>query len=220
MTVERDRLYDLMAERTGILRIRDSRLEAIAADRALEGRYAEGLVCVEPCEIQHPVSQLKARTFPIQGTLKGVWENTFWTYVATADPYLAALDAWWDSPAHHANLMRTEATHHGLGVYFEDVAGGNRRWYFIQVLTKQLLPHPDAKRVRLEAGQHYGYRFHDDGSIAKTKGAVLAEATSYSVDRRQVIRGEAFLHLKGGTFKEFWLPESSYRVEPATAPLT
>lgn len=214
MTVELDRLYDLIAQRTGIIRKRDYRLEAIAADRALEARFTVGLDCVEPCEIPHPIEQLKARTFPLQGTFKGVWENAFWTYRIEdqADPYQAAIDAWWASPVHKANLLNADATTHGLGVYYEDKAViGNRRWYFIQEFTKDLLPDAHAIKAQYTPGTITGYRFHDDGSVAATKTVTFSRLANGATDGSAVINGQLYVHVTGGKLKGWWIHPRRYR---------
>jgi hypothetical protein len=217
MSVELDVLYDAIAQRTGITRVRDYRLEAVATDRALEARHTVGLDCIEPCEIPHPVPELKARTFPIQGTFKGVWENAFWTYRIEdqADPYSAALEAWWASPEHKANLLNDAATHHGLGVYFEDKNGsGNRRWYFIQLFTKPLLPNPDASDVILDAGLQRGFKFHDDGSLARTKTMLLNTPIVRACDGRAIINGSAYLHLTASRLADYWVAEDGHLSRP------
>lgn len=215
MSVETERLYDLIEQRTGIARVADARLEAIAADRALEARYQVGLDCNDPCEITHPINQLKARAFPIQGTFKGVWENAFWTYKIAdqPDPHMAALEAWWASPTHKANLLRAEATTYGLGVYAEEKLGSpNIRWYFILVFTKDLLPSPDAPKAILRKGFHVGFKYHDDGTVADTKDATWSENKPFPVMRRSIINGEAQLELGGGALNGYWVKEGRYIV--------
>lgn len=214
MSVELDRLYELIAQRTGITRKRDYRLEAIAADRALEARFTVGLDCIDPCEIPHPIDQLMARTFPLQGTFKGVWENAFWTYKVEdqADPYQAALEAWWASPVHKANLLNVNATTHGLGVYSEAKAGNaNRRWYFIQEFTKDLLPDPSAIKVRYIPGSYTGYRFHDDGSVADQVTVSFSRNASGATDGTAVINGQLYAHVTGGKLSGFWVHPKRYR---------
>ena len=127
-----DRLYELLTAKTGIVRRRDARLERLAADRALEGRFEVGMTGQTP--ISHPINQLKARTWPLQGTFKGVWENAFWWNQAGVDKVAGAVEAWWNSPAHRANLERPEATTWGCGIYHEGNAS-----YFITEFTRDLL---------------------------------------------------------------------------------
>lgn len=214
MGIETDRLYDLIETRTGIARTVDWRLEEIARDRALEARYQVGLDCVEPCEITHPVNQLKARAFPLQGVFKGVWENAFWTYKAAdqADPYTAALEAWWASPVHRANLLRAEATHQGLGVHSEVKPGSPHiRYYFVHVFTKELLPSFTGKAV-LRKGSHTGREYHDDGNVATTATATWDRDKAFPVLRRAVINGEPMLQLAGGSLAGYWVHEGRFIV--------
>jgi hypothetical protein len=214
MSVELDRLYDLIAQRTGITRKVDHRLEAIAADRALEARFTVGLDCIDPCEIPHPIDQLKARVWPLQGTFKGVWENAYWSYRADiqADPYASALEAWWNSPEHHDNLMRTDATTIGLGVYSEQRPGDvNRRWYFIATFAKDLLPDPHAIKVSYVPGDYTAYRFHSDGSVAAIKNAHYDRNASGATDGSAVINGQLYVHVTGGRLKGWWLHPRRYR---------
>jgi hypothetical protein len=214
MSVELDRLYDLIAQRTGITRKVDHRLEQIAADRALEARFTVGLDCIDPCEIPHPVQQLMARTFPLQGRSKGVWENAFWTYEVEdqADPYAAALEAWWASPVHRQNLLNADATTHGLGVYSERKVGqSNIRWYFVQEFTKDLLPDPHAIKVSYVPGDYTAYRFHSDGSVAAIKNAHYDRNASGATDGSAIINGQLYVHVTGGRLKGWWLHPRRYR---------
>lgn len=157
---EKARLYQRMTELTGITRIVDPRLEKIAEDRALEARYTVGVDGAEG--IPHPVNQLKARTWPLQGVFKGVWENALWHYYPElwVDPVEAAIDAqlpdgtkvgWWNSPTHKWNLQNDDATHWGLGIY-EELPYSNQgpRWYFICEFTKAL-----NMTVFVASGQNY-----------------------------------------------------------------
>ena len=147
-----DRFYALLTAKTGIQRKRDRRLEAIAADRALEARFTVGTD--GSMGIPHPVDQLKARTWPIQGTFKGVWENAIWHYAQwfLDDPFHNATEGWWASTAHRNNLLRTDATHWGLGVHIEPPAAGQTtpRWYGICLFTKEL-----KMRAVVVSGENY-----------------------------------------------------------------
>lgn len=126
-----DRLYALLEAKTGIVRKRDPRLEKIAADRALEARYEVGTTGTTP--ISHPINQLKARTFPLQGVQKLVLENAAWNY-AFADPIQAIVDGWWNSAPHRANLLNADATTWGIGLYVE----GDRH-YAVTIFCRDLM---------------------------------------------------------------------------------
>lgn len=213
MSVELDRLYDLIAQRTGITRNRDLRLEALAADRALEARFTVGLDCVAPCEIPHPVEQLKARTFLLQGTFKGVWENAFWTYKIEDqdDPYQAALEAWWASPVHKDNLLRDEATTHGLGVYSEAKPGSpNRRYYFVHEFTKDLLTDATALKTTFRAGTYNAYHFHADGSVAQSTTFTFSREAIGATDGSAVINKQLYVHMTGGKTAGWWIHPVRY----------
>ncbi len=144
---EKARLYSKMEQLTGIKRKIDPRLEKIADDRALEARFQVGTTGSTP--ISHPVDQLKARTWPMQGTYKGVWENATWHYYPSTwvDPIDAMVDGtlpsgskvgWWNSAAHKTNMMNPDATSWGLGIHVEPVPNMASRHYAITIFTKDL----------------------------------------------------------------------------------
>lgn len=173
---EKARLYSLLEEKTGIKRIIDPRLEKIADDRALEGFYEVGKTGDTP--ISHPINQLKARTWPLQGTFKGVWENAHWWNQAGIDQVQKAVDSWWESSVHHNNLMNTTATHWGMGIY----VNGNA-WYFITTFTKEL-----RMRVIIASGEVF-----PDALTAGPKAALhgspllLTKRTSLSPETKEAL---------------------------------
>ena len=159
-----DRLYQLLEQHSGITRKRDRRLEHIARDRAVEARYVVGLVTDGNDGIPHPVEQLMARTFPMQGAFKGVWENCAWSY-GYADPIQRLADGWWNSAPHRANLMNADATTWGIGHYTETPADGVTRHYAVTIFTKDLLM-PPAIVVN-------GLNYPDALAASKLEGPIL-----------------------------------------------
>lgn len=144
---EKLKLYNRIETLTGIKRKIDPRLEKIAEDRAIEARYQVGTTGTTG--ITHPTNQLMARTWPLQGAFKGVWENATWHYYPATwvDPIDALIDAtlpdgtkvgWWNSMAHKTNLINPEATTYGIGLHKVDLATGADRWYAITIFTKDL----------------------------------------------------------------------------------
>jgi hypothetical protein len=145
---EKAKLYQRIEQLTGISRKIDPRLEKIAEDRALEARFQVGTTGATP--ISHPLDQLKARTWPLQGTFKGVWENATWHYYPPVwvDPIDALIDAmlpdgtkvgWWNSQAHKDNLLNVDATTQGIGLFKVHIAPTMAdRWYAIHIFTKDL----------------------------------------------------------------------------------
>jgi ribosome modulation factor len=152
---EKKKLYERIEALTGIKRKRDTRLEKIAEDRALEARYQVGISGTTP--ISHPIQQLQARTWPLQGTFKGVWENATWHYYPPTwvDPIDALIDGtltntgipeiegdkvgWWNSAPHKTNLLNPDATTYGIGLVKQEMTAPTApRWYAITVFTKDL----------------------------------------------------------------------------------
>lgn len=147
MTDSVERLYTELTKLTGINRKRDPRLEKIATDRAMEAYFQVGTTGTTA--ITHPIDQLKARTWPLMGTYKGVWENAVWLY-GYDDPIGQMVTAWWNSAAHHENLVNTDATTWGIAVLEVPVVGQATRYYGITTFTKDL-----NMKVYLVTGEGY-----------------------------------------------------------------
>ena len=214
-----DRLYTLLETSTGIKRNRDTRLELIAADRALEARFQVGTIGATG--IQHPVNQLLARTYHLHpSNVTEVREVATWHYYGPTqvDPIQALVDftlstgkiGWMNSPEHEAILRNADLTTWGLGLHYEDVPDGNRRWYAIGVLTKTLRP-LQARRFTVAGGDHTGYQFTAKGDVIGSKTVGIGPAGSgalYDV-RVDVPNKGPHLHVVNGAWRNYWLPESA-----------
>lgn len=212
-----DRLYTLLDAKTGIGRVRDVRLERIAADRALEMRYQQGTTYDPTNPIVHERAQLQARVYPWQ-TIDGVTENATWHYYppSWADPIEAAVDAilpdgtqvgWWNSDVHRDQLLDTRWTHWGHGIHFEDVSSGARRWYFMTVFASDLPPLAPAV-IYLQPGKYACHHLTADGtSIHRSFRNVTAVIETIIDDRMQVPGRGPMIHLTGKPLKTRWIAD-------------
>jgi hypothetical protein len=207
-----DRLYTELITASGVHRIRDTRLEMLAMDRALEARYEVGTG--EPVfGIPHPIAQLVARTYPLRGVpIHSVHENAVWNYQADwqQDFVPKVVEAWMTSQDHRDNLLRQSDTHWGLGFHIETVPGlTNKRFYVIAVFTTALSELP-IRRVAFQAGTHFGQQYTANGSVIAKKTKVLGTPQGSDYDVRAEIPGRGpHLHIVNGMWKGYWLPESS-----------
>ncbi len=221
------KLYSMLTEKTGIERIRDTRLEKIAADRALEMRYQQGLVYNPNNPILHEHAQISARVFGWQ-TDKGVTENALWHYYPPTwvDHIVGAVDftfpddsatygdlagqpvGWWNSPVHKGQLMDTRWTHWGHGIAYEDTTLGARRWYFITVFAKPMVD-LSTRMITLKANvQHNGYHLTADGKIIHRGWKKYATPTTALVDDRMQVPGKGpMVHLVNTGLKTRWLAD-------------
>ncbi len=213
-----DRLYALLEAKTGISRIRDVRLERLAAQRALEMRYQQGLTFHATNPIVHQPDQLRAAVYPWQG-VPGVTENATWHYYPPSwvDPIDAAVDAtlpdgtvigWWNSPVHHDQLIDIRWTAWGNGIYYEDPPDGSaRRWYFITVLA-DTMTQLATTNILLKAGKHYGYHLTADGKSINRRARTLKVDTPGLIDDRQHIPGRGpMVHMADAPLNHRWLAE-------------
>lgn len=212
-----DRLYEMLEEKTGITRIRDVRLEKIAADRALEMRLHQGLIYNPNNPIEHEMLQVRARSFPWM-TDDRATENAAWHYYPPnwVDPIQGAIEwtfpddpevygdlagqsvGWWNSTPHRSQLMDTSYTHWGHGIHFEDTSLGARRWYFITVFAQPMAP-LTTRTVTLLADQHIGYHLTADGQVIHKQYTKLTSPTPATVDDRMQVPGRGpMIHLTGG----------------------
>jgi hypothetical protein len=202
LTSDRGRLYGLLEGLTGIVRKRDARLEKIAADRALEARYTVGVVLDGNDDIPHPVKQLEARTWPLQGTYKGVWENAEWVY-GYPDPILTIADGWWNSAPHKANLVNVAATTWGIGLYVESYSGVNR-YYAITVFTQDLKA--DSPPLPTIFTSRYGYKATILIGKPRRNGPTLASANlgTTTTNVSFTVYAEVVGDLVAGSTRWFW----------------
>ena len=82
-----DRLYETLTAKTGIMRIRDVRLERLAMQRAYEMRIDQGLTHEQGEEIHHQFPQIQSAVWPWQGhpptdQSYTVTENATWHYLS------------------------------------------------------------------------------------------------------------------------------------------
>lgn len=217
-----DRLYSELTIKTGISRVRDTRLERIAMDRALEVRWHQGLILNAANPIEHEWNQLKARVYPWQ-VGPGATENVTWHYYPPnwADPIDAAVDAtlpdgskvgWWNSDAHRAQLLDTRWTHWGHGVYFEDTPLGARRWYFATVFAEELVP-LEQTVLDMDGGRTVGFHFTAAGTVIHRQSRVLP-ASEVRVDEISHIPGRGmYFHLASRPMKGYWISSERFTDE-------
>jgi hypothetical protein len=225
-TSDLNRLYSMLTEKTGIERYRDVRLEKIAAERALEMRYQQGLLFDSDNPIQHEPYQLRARVYPWQDT-DGVTENALWHYYPPTwvDHIQAAVDftfpddpetygssaglsiGWWNSNIHRDQLLDTRWTSWGNGIYYEDTNLGARRWYFITVFASDL-DDLNTKEITLTPALYFAYHLTADGkTIHKARKAFSAD-TSVLVDDRAHIPGRGpMFHLASTSLRHRWIAD-------------
>lgn len=212
------RLYTDLTAKTGITRKRDVRLERIAADRALELRHGLGLSQEPGEEIEHDPDQLKARVWPWQASPR-VTENAAWHYYPPSwvDPIDAAIDAtlpdgtkvgWWNSPIHRQQLENPAYTYWGHGIYFEDVPGEARRWYFITVFAADM-EGLEVVKTDLPAGKMLAYHLTADGKVIHRASRNFQTEREVGFDDRMQVPGRgAMIHLVGRTpLSTYWLVE-------------
>jgi hypothetical protein len=222
-----DRLYDMLTERVGFTRIRDVRLEKIAADRALEMRHHQGLIYNNSNPILHQMNQLRARVYPWQDA-DGTTENATWHYYPPTwvDPIDAAVDwtfpdepqygdlagdsiGWWNSTVHRSQLEDTRWTHWGHGIYYEDTGLGARRWYFITVFAA---PMKDltASNITMAPGKYIGFDFTADGKVIQKHYRTLATDTPAAFDERMHVPGYGpMFHMASKPMRNRWVKDDS-----------
>lgn len=68
-----------------------------------------------------------------------------------------------------------------------------------------------ARRARLAAGSHVGYRFDASGAVTDSRRAKLGSSASIHVDARRTLPGMPgiWLHVADGRWADYWLRESS-----------
>jgi hypothetical protein len=226
-----DRLYTQLTALTGIKRIRDVRLEKIAADRALELRRGLGLSAEPGEEISHDPDQLAARVWPWQPTPR-VTENAAWHYFPPSwvDPIDAAVDytfpddpiygqyagksiGWWNSPIHKQQLENSAYTTWGHGIYFEDIPGASRRWYFITVFASDMEA-LELAGIGLLAGKHLGFHLSADGKVIHKVTRNFSAYQSATVDDRMHVPGKGpMLHLVGKPMNTYWIADDEEFVQ-------
>jgi len=219
-----DRLYTMLTAKTGIMRIRDVRLERLAMQRAYEMRIDQGLTFDQGEQIAHEFPQIQAAVWPWQGhsptdSSFTVTENANWHYYPSSwcDPIDAAIDCtlpdgtkvgWWNSPDHRKQLMDMRYTTWGHGLHFEDVEGGARRWYFITVFSTNMEELP-VREVMLISGKRQGYHLSADGTTIHRQSRTLTIDTPVRIDDRQVFPGRgAMLHTASKPLNDRWIEES------------
>lgn len=203
-----DRLYAELITASGVHRIRDTRLELVAMDRALEARYTVGTE--GSLGIPHPTAQLIARTYPHRAhTPHGVHENAVWSYRDDwqADFVPRVVEAWMNSEAHRDNLLRVTDTHWGLGYHVEPPTGSqtNSRIYVIAVLSEALRDIAPGSVV-MQPGDHVGRQRTASGRFIAAAKVHLDSATTYEYDVRQYIPQQGpHYHLVSGPLKHYWV---------------
>lgn len=211
MPTKLDKLYADLTAASGVTRTRDVRLEKIAMDRALEAMFTVGTD--GNAGIPHPITQLQARTFPLQDPTAAVHENAVWDYSAEwqPDPWAMVTDAWMSSPAHLANLKRETDTHWGLGFHHEPPHGTqrNERYYFIAVFTEPLTPLV-VRKFGVLPGRYWGIQTTADGEVIGRKEGNIVTTQGATYDAREDIADRGpHLHVVSGLWKNFWVPESA-----------
>jgi hypothetical protein len=206
-----DGLYTALITASGVHRIRDTRLEMLAMDRALEARYEVGTDGA--AGIPHPIAQLIARTYPHRALpTHSVHENCVWSYRADwqEDFVPKVVEAWMGSDLHRDNLLRASDTTWGLGYHVESVPGQtNKRIYVCAEFTTALAP-LIPRRVAFQAGTHFGQQYTANGAVIAKKTKTLATAQGSDYDVRAEIPGKGpHLHIVNGMWKGYWMPESS-----------
>lgn len=217
----------MLTAKVGFPRIRDVRLEKIAADRALEMRYQQGLVYNSNNPIQHEHYQISARVYPWQDA-NGTTENALWHYYPPTwvDHIVGAVDftfpndpqygelagkpvGWWNSAIHKSQLLDDRWTHWGHGIYYEDTNIGARRWYFITVFAA---PMTDlvTRNVTLSPGKYIGYHLTTDGKIIHKGSRTLVTDTPAAIDDRMNVPGFGpMVHLSSRPLIKRWIRDDS-----------
>ena len=66
-----------------------------------------------------------------------------------------------------------------------------------------------SRPVEFEAGEHTGYRFSKDGTVAAEQQASLSRRSTATARARAVINGERHVLIDSGALDGYWVPESS-----------
>jgi len=224
-----DRLYDMLTAKTNIMRIRDVRLERLAAQRAYEMRIDQGLTLDVGEEIHHQFPQIQAAVWPWQGHAPTdpdytVTENATWHYYPPSwcDPIDAAVDCtlpdgtktgWWNSTIHRQQLMDMRYSTWGHGIYYEDVDEGARRWYFITVFSINMEA-LETREVTLLPARHNGFHLTATGEAIHKSTRVIKSPTPVLIDDRADWPGRgAMIHTASAPLNDRWLPDNAEKVQ-------
>jgi hypothetical protein len=225
-----DRLYTMLTEKVGFARVRDVRLEKIAADRALEMRIHQGLLFDpnNPLIDAHERNQISARVYPWE-PVDGVTENLTWHYYPPSwvDPIEAAVGytfpnepevygmsagaavGWWNSDIHRSQLLNTRWTHWGMGIYYEDTSLGARRWYFTTVFATPM-DELATRTVTLLAGKQFGFDLTADGKQIHRHIRTLTTNTTAQIDDRAQVPGFGpMIHMASQPLNDRWVRDDA-----------